>query len=94
MAAPTPSLALTSPGPHAELSRFPEAGGRFDLNQSWARGLPQQQHPALRDNVTRAPWASEFDGVLNQTIQGSSSQQLGQQNLDGMCTKCLLWCTL
>ncbi|KAF8554193.1 TPR-like protein [Imleria badia] len=82
MAAPTPSLALTSPGPHVELSRLPEASARFDLNQAWAGGLPQQHQPAFRDNATRAPWASEFGGMLNQAIRGSSAQQPGQQNLD------------
>lgn len=81
-----PSLALTPPGPHAALSRLPGVNGRFDLNQAWARGIPQQQQPAFHDNVARAQWASEFSGVLNQAVPGSSAQaqQLGQQSSDGM----------
>lgn len=79
-----PSLALTSPSPHTELSRFPEVSARFDLNQVWARGIPQQPQPAFRDNVARVPWASELTGVHNQAIPGSSAQQPGQQISDGM----------
>lgn len=79
-----PSLALTPPGPHAELSRLPEVSGRFNLNQAWAKGIPQLQQPVFRDTATGAPWASEFSGVLNQTIPGSSTQKPGQQNLEGM----------
>jgi len=81
-----PSLALTPPGPHAGLSRLPGVNGRFDLNQAWARGIPQQQQPAFHDNMARAPWASDFSGVLNQAVPGSSAQaqQLGQQGSDGM----------
>ncbi|KAH0827855.1 hypothetical protein J3R83DRAFT_3481 [Lanmaoa asiatica] len=74
-----PSLALTSLGSHAELSRFPEVNGRFDLNQAWTRGISQQQQLAFRDNATRVPWASEFSGVLNQAIPKSSPHQPGQQ---------------
>lgn len=84
MASSAPSLTLTSPGPHAELSRFLEVTGRVDLNQAWARGIPQQQQPAFPDNATRVPWASEFSGVRNQAIPGSSAQQPGQQISDGM----------
>ena len=97
MASSAPSLALTSPNPHAGLSRFPEVNGRLDLNQAWARGIPQQQQPAFRDNATRVPWASEFSGVLDQAIPGSSAlvRQPGQQNSDGMYwSKCFIWCTL
>ncbi|KAF8135431.1 TPR-like protein [Boletus edulis] len=80
MGSSAPSLALTSPRPHAELSRFPEARGRFDLNQAWTRGI--QPQPAFHDNATRIAWASEFGGVLDQAIPRSSAQQTGQQNLD------------
>lgn len=84
MASSAPSLALTSPGPHAALSRLPEVNGMFDLNQAWARGIPQQQQPAFRDNVTRVPWTSDFSGMRNQAIPGPSAQQPGQQISDGM----------
>lgn len=85
MVSSTPSLVIASPGPHAELSRLPEVSARFDLDRAWARGIPQQQQPAFRDNAARGgPWASEFGGVLNQTIPGPSAQQQGQQISDGM----------
>lgn len=89
MASSAPSLALTSPGPRAELSRLPEVIARLDLNQVWARGIPQQPQPVFRDNATRVPWISEFGGVHNQVIPGPSTQQPGQQISDGM-----YWCQM
>lgn len=84
MAPSPPSLAIASPGPRAQLSRFPEMSARFDLNQAWAGGMPQQQQPAFHDNVMQGPWTSEFSGVLNQAVLGPSVQQPGQQTSDGM----------
>lgn len=89
MASSTPSLAMTSPVPRSELSRLPGASKGFDPSQVWARGTSQQQLVS-RNNVTRAPWVSEFTGTFNQAIPGSSAQQPGQQNSEGMYFYCLL----
>lgn len=86
MVSSLPSLAIASPGPHAELARLPEASARFDLNHAWARGVPQQQQqqPAFHDHVVQGPWATEFGGVLDKVTPGPSVQQQGQQISDGM----------
>ncbi|KIJ68144.1 hypothetical protein HYDPIDRAFT_165843 [Hydnomerulius pinastri MD-312] len=75
-----PSLAVPPQVQHAELARLYEMNARPDLNQAWAREMPQQV--AFRDNVTQGSWASEFGGAQNQLAPGHI-QHPGPQITDG-----------
>lgn len=76
-----PSLAIPPQLHHAELARLHEMSARPDLNQAWAREMPQQA--AFRDTVAQGSWASEFSGAQKQAVLGPSIQQPGQQMSDG-----------